>query len=133
MRRVLRLQCVGDGVIAGFDAKPFGGLGDPRRFMAQRLQEPQHAVGARRRPHHHRTNQAVAQFAGEIVEHFVARRLNVFEQLLHQFVVVVGERFQHREARRLFQIGGVAFERNDFGGSMLLVDKGAFEREIDKA
>ena len=133
MRRVLRFQHIGDGVIAGFDAEPLGGLGDARRFMAQRLQEPQHAVGPRRRSHQHRTDHAFAQFAGEIVEHLVARRLNVFEQLLHQFVVVVGERFQHREARGLFQIGGIAFERNDFRGGMLFVDKGAFQREIDKA
>ena len=47
----------------------------------------------------HRADQAVAQFLGEIVEHLVARRLDVLEQLLHQLVVVVGERFQHREAR----------------------------------
>ena len=69
----------------------------------------------------------------QIVEHFVARRLDVFEQLLHQLVVVIGERFQHREARGLFPIGGVAFERHDFGRGVLLVDKGAFEREIDEA
>ena len=130
---VLGLEHVGDGVAARFHAEPLRGFGDARRFVAQRLQQPQHAVGAGRGAHQHRAHQAVAQFAGEIVEHLVARRLDVFEQLLHQLVVVVGERLQHREARGLFAIGDVAFERNDFGRSVLLVDKGAFQREIDEA
>jgi len=38
------------------------------------------------------------------VEHLVARRRNVFEQLLHQFVVVIGQRFEHGEARFLAAI-----------------------------
>ena len=101
--------------------------------MTQRLQQPQNAVGARRRSHQHRAHQPVAQLAGEIVEHLVARRLDVFEQLLHQLVVMVGERFQHGEARRLLAVDGVAFERNDLRGSVLLVDEGALEREIDEA
>ena len=133
VRGVLRLEHVGDRVVAGFDAETFGGFGDARRFMAQRLEQPQHAVGARGGAHQNRAHQAFAQFAREIVEHLVARRLDVFEQLLHQLVVMVGERLQHREARGLFPIGGVAFERNDFRGGVLLVDKGAFEREIDEA
>ena len=82
--------------------------------MAQRLEEPQHAVRPRSGAHQYRANQAFAQFAPQIVEHLVARRLDVFEQLLHQLVVMIGERLQHRKARGLFQIGGVAFERNDF-------------------
>ncbi len=61
------------------------------------------------------------------------RRLDIAEQLLHQFVVVVGQRFQHGETRSLLAIGDVAFERNDFGSGVLLVDKGALQREIDKA
>ena len=131
--RVQRFQHIGDGVAAGFHAEPLGGFRNARRFMAQRLHQPQHAVGARRRAHQHRADQAFAQFAGEIVEHLVARRLDVFEQLLHQLVVVIGQRLQHGEARGLFQIGGVAFERNHFRGRVLLVDKGAFQREIDEA
>ena len=131
--RVQRLQHIGDGVAAGFHAEAFRGFHDARRFVAQRLHQPQHAVGARRRAHQHRADQPFAQFAGEIVEHLVARRLDVFEQLLHQLVVVIGQGLQHGEARGLFQIGGVAFERHDFGRRVLLVDKGAFEGEIDEA
>ena len=37
--------------------------------------------------------------AREVGEHPVARRLHVGEQLLHQLVVMVGELFQHGEAR----------------------------------
>ena len=58
--------------------------------------------------------------------------LNVFEQLLHQLVVVVGQRLQHGEPRRLLAVERIAFERNDFRRRMLLVDEGAFEREIDE-
>ncbi len=131
--RVQRFQHIGDGVAAGFHAEALGGFHDARRFVAQRFEQPQHAVGSRRRAHQHRTDQAFAQFAGEIVEHLVARRLDVFEQLLHQLVVVIGQGLQHGEARGLFQIGGVAFERHDFGRRVLLVDEGAFQREIDEA
>src|SRR5262249_25699954 len=59
--------------------------------------------------------------------------LNVFEQLLHQLVVVVGQRLQHGEPRRLLAVERIAFERNDFRRRMLLVDEGAFEREVDEA
>ena len=132
MRGVERLEHISDRVVAGFDAEPLGGVGDARRFMAQRLQEPQHAVGPRRGAHQDRTDKSLAQFAAQIVEHLVARRLDVFEQLLHQLVVVIGERLQHRKARGLLEIGGVAFERHDFRRGVLLVDKGAFQREIDE-
>ena len=126
------LEHIGHGA-AGLDPEPLGGIGDAGRFVAQRLHQPQHAVGARRRADQHRTDETLAQFLGEIVEHLVARRLDVFEQLLHQLVVVVGERLQHGEARGLLAVERVAFERDDLRRRVLLVDKGAFEREIDEA
>ena len=133
MGGVQRLEHIGDGIGARLDAEALRRVGDARRFMAQRLQQPQDAVGARRGAHQHRADEPFAQFAREVVEHLVARRLDVLEQLLHQLVVMVGERLQHGEARRLLAVGGVAFERNDFRGSVLLVDEGAFQREIDEA
>src|SRR5262249_16037249 len=48
-------------------------------------------------------------------------------------VVMVGKRLQHREAGGLFLIERVALERNDLRRSVLLVDEGTFEREIDEA
>ena len=101
--------------------------------MAQRFQQPQNPVGAGRGSHQHRADQPLAQFAREVVEHLVARRLDVFEQLFHQLVVMIGQRLQHREARRLFAIGRVAFEPNHFGRGVLPVNKGALQREIDEA
>ncbi len=101
--------------------------------MPQRLHQPQHTVLARGRAQQYRTDQSFAQFAGEIVEHRVARRLDVFEQLLHQRVVVVGELFQHREAGLLLAVKIAAFQRHDFGRLVFAVDKGALQREIDKA
>ena len=133
VRGVQRLDHIGERIVAALDAEPLGGGGDVGRFVAQRLHQAQHAVGAGRRAHQHRTDQAVAQFLRQIVEHLVLRRLDVAEQLLHQLVVVVGERLQHGEARGLLAIDHVAFERHDFGGGVLLVDKGALEREVDEA
>ena len=76
--------------------------------MAQRLQKPQHAVRAGGATEQHRADDTVAQLLGEIVEHLVARRLDVLEQLLHERIVVVGERLQHREARFLLAVEVVA-------------------------
>ena len=100
--------------------------------MAQRLHQPQHAIGARGRAEQDRTDETLAHFLGQIVEYLVARRLNVFQQLLHQLVVVVGQRLEHGEARGLLEVERIAFERNDLRGRVLLVDKRAFEREIDE-
>ena len=133
MGGVLRLEDVSDRVGAAFDAKTFRGFGDARRFMAQRFQQPQNAVGARRGADQDGAHQPLAQFERQIVENFVARRLNVFEQLLHQFVVVVGQRFQHREAGGLFAVGEIALKRDDFGRGVLAVYESPFEREVDKA
>ncbi len=120
-------------VAAGLDAEPRRGLGDARRLVAQRLQEPQHAVRAGGDAEQHRADLALAQLLGQIVEHLVARRLDVLEQLLHQLVVVVGERLQHREARFLLAARILALELDDLGGGVLLVDIGALQREIDEA
>ena len=101
--------------------------------MAQRLHQPQHAVLACGSSKQHRADQAFAQFAREIVEHRIARRLDVFQQLLHQRVIVVGELFQHREPRFLFAVEIAAFETDDFGRLVLAIDEGALQRQIDEA
>src|SRR5262249_32830075 len=59
--------------------------------------------------------------------------LDVFQQLLHQFVVVIRQRFQHGEPRSLLAVERIALEGHDFRWGVLLVDKRAFEREIDEA
>ena len=133
MRGVERLDRIGDRFAVRLHAEPLGGLGDAGRLMPQRLQQPLHAVGARRHAQHHRADDALAQFLGEIVEHLVARRRDVFEQLLHQLVVVVGELFQHAEARFLLAIEVLARELDHLGRRVLLVDMGALEREVDEA
>jgi hypothetical protein len=100
--------------------------------VPQRLHQTQHAVLAHRGAEQHRTNQPLAQFAGEVVEHCVARRRNVLEQLLHQRVVMIGELFQHRKAGLLLAVEIAAFEGHDFRGLVLAVDEGAFQRQIDE-
>ena len=126
------LEHIGQRFLLRRRAEPLRRLGNAGRFMPQRLHQPQHAVFARRRAQQHRADQAFAQFAGEIVEHSIARRLDVLQQLLHQRVVVVGEFFQHREARFLLAVEIAAFQCNDFGRLVFAVDEGALQREIDK-
>ena len=126
------LEHIGQRILGRRRAETFGGLGDAGRFMPQRLHQPQHAVFACRGTQQHRADQAFAQFAGEIVEHRVARRLDVFQQLLHQHVVVIGELFQHREARFLLAVEIAAVQRDHFGRLVLAIDKGALQREIDE-
>ena len=127
------LEHIGQRLLRDDTPRRFAVSVNAGRFMAQRLHQPQHAVLARGRPEQYRTDQSFAQFAGEIVEHRVARRLDVFEQLLHQRVVMVGELFQHREAGFLFAVEIAAFQRHDFGRLVFAVDEGALQREIDEA
>ena len=135
MLGVQRLHHHRDGVAAAgarFDTKTLCGLGDAVHLVADCLHQPQHAIGAARGADQHRAHQALAQLLRQIVEHLVARRLDIFQQLLHQLVVVIGERFQHGEARGLFRIERRTFERHHFGRRRLFVDKGALQREIDE-
>ena len=133
MRGVEGLEHQRRRVVAGLDTETRGGFSDAGCFMPQRLEQTQHAVRADRGAEQHRANDAFAQFLGKIVEDLVARRLNVFEQLLHQFVVVIGQRLQHGEARFLLAVLVLAGQLNDLGGGVLFVDKGALQREIDEA
>ncbi len=133
MRGVQRLQHQRQRLAAGLGTEARGDFCHARHLMADRLEQTQHAVGAGGGADQHRADDAVAQFLGEIVEHLVARRLDVLEQLLHQLVVVVGQRLQHGEARFLLAAGVLTLEFDDFRRRVLLVDKGAFEREIDEA
>jgi hypothetical protein len=127
------LEHIGQRLLLLGRAEAFGGLGNAGRFMAQRFQQTQHAVLAVCRAQQHRADQAFAQFAGEIVEHRIARRRDVFQQLLHQRVVVIGELLQHREPGFLLAVEIAAFERHDFGGLVLAIDEGTLQRQIDEA
>ena len=130
---VERLEHQRHGIGAGLDAEPLRRFADARRLVAQRFQEPQHAIRARGDAEQHRTNDAVAQFLREIVEHLVARRLDILEQLLHQLIIVIGQRLQHGEARFFLAIEIFTLELDDLRRRMLFVDIGALEREIDEA
>ncbi len=127
------LEDIGQRVLLLLDAEPAGGLGNTGRLVAQCLHQAEHAVLAARRAEQHRTDQAFAQFAGEIVEHGIARRLDILQQLLHQRVVVIGELLQHREARFLLAVEIAALQRHHLGRLVLAIDEGALQREIDEA
>jgi len=59
--------------------------------------------------------------------------LDVFEQLLHQRVVVIGKLFQHREPRFLFAVEIAAIEIDHHRRLVLAVDEGAFQRQVDES
>ena len=133
MRRVHRAHGLADRRARIGDAEARAGLRDGRGLVPQGLQQARDAIAAFGRADQHRHDMAVAQFAREIVEHLIARRLDVGNQFLHQRVVVIGQLFQHRVPRFFFtrQIAGGHVD--DGRGRMLAVDEGAFEREVDEA
>jgi hypothetical protein len=75
---------------------------------------------------------ALAQFTGEIVEDRIARRRNVLKKLLKQAIVMIGELFQHGEPGFLLAVEIARVEIDHFGRQVFAIDKGAFQREIDK-
>ena len=114
------------------NAQPRSRRLDPRRLVAQRLEQPRHPGAARRRTKEQRDDQSLSQLRGEIVEHLVARRLDVGDQLLHQRVVVIGEALQHRVALLLLLRRIARGDRDDLGGRVLAIDIGALKRQIDE-
>ena len=115
------------------DAEPLARVGDARRFVPQRFQEPGDAMAGGGRTQEHRHDPPVPQFARQIVEDEVLRRVDVADQLLHQRVVIIGELLEH-EIARLFFLGQHARRHlDDAGRRGLAIDEGALEREIDKS
>ncbi len=108
-------------------------LAHARHFMAQRFQQSPHAIVAFRRPHQRGHQQPVRQILRQIVEHLIARRLGIRKQFFHQVLVVIGELFQHLEARFAFAILDLARKLDHFAFRMCAIDKGAFQREIHKS
>ena len=106
---IVFITCASGGPSGGH-AEPVARRGHGRRFVAQRLQQAGDAVAPVGRAEQHRHRMALAQFLAQIVEHLVARRLDLLDQLFHQRVVVIGQAFQHREAR-------FAFRREFIGGN----------------
>ena len=80
-----------------------------------------------------RHDEPLAKFRREIVEHKVARRLDVGQKLLHQLVVIVREALQHGEARLARQFVHTSRELHDLARGVLAVDEGPLERQIDEA
>ena len=69
------MTCTTVAVAVG-DAEPLARRLDIRRVVADRLQQPQHAIALFGGADQHRRHRAVAQVGGEVVEHLVARRLD---------------------------------------------------------
>ena len=100
MRGVQRLEDARARLV-GDDAQPLRRLLRLRRLVAQRLQQPGDAVHAFRRAEEHRDDQVLLQVAGEAGVDLVRIGDDVFQQLLQQHIVEVGDRLQHAGARLL--------------------------------
>ncbi len=119
--------------LGAFGAHPFGRRLHERRLVTQRLQEPQDTVAVLRRAQQHRANQTLAQIGRQIVEDLVARWRHVFEELLHQLVVIVGKLLQHREARLLLALGQRLGNVDHLGRRVLAINMCTFQGKIDEA
>ncbi len=104
---------------------------DLRHVMAQRLEQPAHAIVGLGRADQHRHHQAFRQFAPEAAEHFVALRLDIAQQFFHQMLVIVGQLLQHLEAG--FLLARIIGDIHHLAGRMGAIGKGALQRQIDKA
>ena len=114
------------------DAKPFARRSHVGRVVADGLEQPQDAVAVFGRADQHRGHDAGAQVRGEIVEHFVERRFDLFQQLFHQQVVMVGERFEHGEAGLEFARLLFARDLSDLALGVFAVDVGTLQGQIDR-
>ena len=105
-----------------------------RRLVAQRLQQPTHAVVVERRAEEHRHDQAFAQLLGHQAVNLVRRRHRILEQGLEQAVVEIGQRLQHLGARRLLAVAARRFgDLDQFEAPALLHLIGALADQVDVA
>ena len=132
VRGVQRLEHVGRRLRV-LELQAARGVGDDRRLVAQRLQEPEDAVAVLRRAEQHRADEPLAQVVGQIVENLVARRRHIRQELLHQLIVVVGELLQHVEARLLLALQHARWKLDDLRRRLRAVDVGALGSEVDEA
>ena len=99
MRGVHGLHHLDDRVAAAARYfQPRARVGDARRLVADRLEQPADPVAALGGTDQHRADQAGAHLDDEVGKHLFAFRLDVLEELLHQPVVVVGKLLEHGEA-----------------------------------
>jgi hypothetical protein len=101
--------------------------------MANCLQKAQHAVPLLGGADQDRHGKTVTQVGRQVVEYLVAGRFLVLKQLLHQMIVVIGERLQHGEPGLDFPRLLVVRDLGDFAICKVAPDIGALQREIDRA
>src|SRR5215467_7795319 len=113
--------------------QPLGGAVHKRRFVAQGLEQPQNTIAVLGRAQQHRNDETLLQVLDEIGKHLVAGWLGIRQQLLHQFVIVVGELLEHLETRFALALLDGRRHLDDLRLGMRAIDKGALEREVDEA
>jgi hypothetical protein len=101
--------------------------------MAQGLEKARDPVAALGRADEHRHHMALLELPREVVEHQVPRGLDLGDQVLHQFVVVVGEALEHGVAGLALADVLPVRQVHHLARGMLAVDEGALQGEIDEA
>ncbi len=101
--------------------------------MAERLEQPPDAMAVHGRAEQDRDDLAGAGLLGEIVEHRLPVRHLVHQQLLEQYVVMIGKLFEHLDALELLAVGEIGRDVALLGRLAGLVIISSFQRDIDEA
>src|SRR5215218_1646145 len=133
MRRVECLQHLNGRVAVDPQSETPRSLSDARRLVPERLQKTEDAIAVFGRAEEDRGDETLGELARQIRENAILRRLDIGKELLHEFVVIIGELLEHGEARFLLEISHVRRYVNDFARHILAIDVGPLEREIDEA
>ena len=112
------------------DTAPPGSQADTGSIVAQGFQQAADAVVFLARADHHRHNQILSDIALQMAIDFLLRRDGVFQQLLQQGIVKVGQRLQHFQARLFFAVEELVGNGDEFGGLAFLVAVGAFADQV---
>src|SRR5262249_14879432 len=121
------------GGLGVLELQSLSGAVHKRGFVAQGLKQPQDAIAVLGRAQQHRNDETLLQVLDEIGEHLVAGRLGIRQQLLHQFVIVIGQLLEHLETRFALALPDGRRHLDDLRLGLRAVDEGALEREVDEA
>ena len=133
MRLVQDLEALRHGRTVGDERPAFRGFGRKRRVVAQRLQQPAHAVLAVAGAQQHGHDLVGAELVMEVAVDQGFLRGDILDELLQQRIGELGKRFQ--EIAACFGLARQDFGRHldQVGGATALVSIGALAHEFNVA
>ena len=133
VRQVIGLEHLRQRLAFRSDPQPLGGLPGRRRLMAQRLPQPPYAKVRLPRAEKHRHHLRALQGAGQVLVDLLLGRFDLFEQLLEQGVVKIGELLDQPAARRPFLFPEPVGQRDKVRRLARSVTVGALADQVDIA